>query len=88
MQIITFKPFPETDGEVTAYLHTPIMEMGKRREIFPAVVVCPGGGYRFCSQREDEPAAMAFFARGYQVFVLHYSTGPFPCCGLTAPSGG
>lgn len=76
MQILTFKPFPETDGEVTAYLHTPIMEMGKRREIFPAVVVCPGGGYRFCSQREDEPVAMAFFARGYQVFVLHYSTGP------------
>ena len=39
MQILTYKPFPETDGEVTAYLHTPIMEMGKRREIIPAVVV-------------------------------------------------
>lgn len=75
MKICHFKPFAHTDGEVTAYLHGPITEMGKRREVFPAVVVFPGGGYEMCSMREDEPVAMAFFARGYQVFVLHYSVG-------------
>lgn len=75
MQIIQCKPFGNTDGEVIGYLHSPITEMEKRREAFPAVLVCPGGGYEFCSQREDEPVAMAFFARGYNVFVLHYSVG-------------
>ena len=75
MQIIHFKPFAHSDGEVTGYLHTPLTEMEDCRKAFPAVVVCPGGAYRFCSQREDEPVAAAFFARGYQVFSLHYSVG-------------
>ena len=75
VKIINFKPFEDTDGTVTAYLHSPLTEMDLRRESFPAVLVCPGGGYEFCSQREDEPVAMAFLARGYQVFVLHYSVG-------------
>lgn len=76
MQINHFRPFPDSDGEVTVYLHGPITEMEEHREAFPAVLVCPGGGYEFCSMREDEPVAMAFFTRGYQVFVLHYSVGP------------
>lgn len=75
MKIIQFKPFADSDGEVTGYLHGPVTEMEGHREVFPAVVVLPGGGYEFCSMREDEPVAMAFFARGYQVFVLHYSVG-------------
>lgn len=41
----------------------------------PCVVICPGGGYHFLSPREDEPVAAAFFAAGYQVFVLHYTVG-------------
>lgn len=43
---------------------------GRRR---PAVIVCPGGGYEFCSDREAEPMALAFVARGYQAFVLDYT---------------
>ncbi|NLW10677.1 MAG: alpha/beta hydrolase [Clostridiaceae bacterium] len=38
-----------------------------------AVLVCPGGAYLFCSDREGEPVAMAFANMGYQVFVLRYS---------------
>ena len=41
----------------------------------PAVIVCPGGGYVFCSPREADPVALRFFAAGYQVFTLIYSTG-------------
>lgn len=50
---------------------------GKR----PAVIVCPGGAYRFLSDREGEPIAMKFLAEGMQAFVLRYSTSPsrFPC---------
>lgn len=46
----------------------------------PAVVIFPGGGYEFCSQREAEPVALALAARGYQCFVVWYSvSGPrFP----------
>lgn len=39
----------------------------------PAVIICPGGGYYFLSQREGEPVAISFLQQGYQAFVLHYS---------------
>lgn len=41
----------------------------------PAVVVCPGGGYVYCSPREAEPVALSYAARGFHAFVLTYSTG-------------
>ena len=42
---------------------------GKR----PAVIVCPGGGYDYCSEREAEPIALRFAAFGIPSFVLNYS---------------
>lgn len=39
----------------------------------PAVLVIPGGGYHFCSDREAEPVALAYLKAGYQAFVLRYS---------------
>lgn len=41
----------------------------------PAVLVCPGGGYVYCSPREGEPVALSYAARGFHAFVLTYSTG-------------
>ena len=41
----------------------------------PAVVVCPGGGYIYCSPREGEPVALSYAAKGFHAFVLKYSTG-------------
>lgn len=41
----------------------------------PAVLVCPGGGYVYCSRAEGEPVAMAYVARGFHAFVLRYSCG-------------
>ena len=41
----------------------------------PAIVVCPGGGYVYCSPREAEPVALRYTARGYHAFILRYSTG-------------
>ncbi len=40
-----------------------------------AVLVCPGGGYEFLSDREGEPVALKFVAQGYNAFLLQYSTG-------------
>ena len=39
----------------------------------PAVLICPGGGYRGTSDREAEPIALRFLAQGYHAFVLRYS---------------
>ena len=41
----------------------------------PAVIVCPGGGYVYCSPREGEPIALRYAAKGFHAFVLRYSTG-------------
>ena len=40
------------------------------------LLICPGGGYGFCSEREGSPIAMHFVAEGYNVFVLRYSVAP------------
>ena len=38
-----------------------------------AVIVCPGGGYHFLSDREAEPIATQFLAAGFATFILRYS---------------
>ncbi len=55
----------------------------KRR---PAVVICPGGGYEYCSVREAEPVALRFAGYGIPAFVLRYScvNKPFPTALLEA----
>jgi acetyl esterase/lipase len=50
---------------------SPELLNGKQR---PAVLVCPGGAYLGCSDREAEPVALRFAAMGYHAFVLRYST--------------
>ena len=39
----------------------------------PAIIICPGGGYEYCSVREAEPVALRFAAYGISAFVLRYS---------------
>ncbi len=39
----------------------------------PAIVICPGGGYLYCSPREAEPVALRYAARGFHAFILRYS---------------
>lgn len=71
------------DVKLTTYVldDSPEMLNGKRR---PAVLICPGGAYLTCSDREAEPVALRFAAMGYHAFVLRYSTyfegkpSPFP----------
>lgn len=42
----------------------------------PAVIICPGGGYEFTSDREAEPIALKMVSMGFHAFVLHYSVKP------------
>ena len=39
-------------------------------------MVCPGGGYGMCSERESEPIALNFLSEGFNVFVIKYSVAP------------
>lgn len=74
MKIEKLYLFPQDeDAFLTTYIryNPPEMHNAPRR----ALLVCPGGGYQFVSERENEPIALAFLARGYNVFVLTYSVG-------------
>lgn len=42
----------------------------------PVIVICPGGGYGFTSDREAEPIALRFMSMGYHTVVLRYSVAP------------
>ena len=75
MEIIRL-PVLEAGARLTAYLHDNCPDELPNRLKRPALVICPGGGYEFLSRREFDPPAMAFFSRGYQVFVLEYSVAP------------
>lgn len=37
-----------------------------------AMLIFPGGGYEFCSDREGEPIAVSYLNAGYNAFVLRY----------------
>lgn len=58
----------------TYVLDEPMDSSAKRQR--PAVLICPGGGYGFCSPREGEPLALMFNAAGFHAFVLEYSVAP------------
>lgn len=42
----------------------------------PLVLICPGGGYGYTSDREAEPIALSFLAMGYHAAILRYSCAP------------
>lgn len=42
----------------------------------PLILICPGGGYGYTSDREAEPIALQFLAMGYHAAILRYSTFP------------
>ena len=48
------------DPLVKVYLPDNLTEMGRDDEQHPCLIVCPGGAYEFCSQREAEPIAFHF----------------------------
>lgn len=41
----------------------------------PAILILPGGGYQYCSNRESDPVAFAYLKAGFQAFILRYSVG-------------
>ena len=54
---------------ITAYIH--------EEEIRPALLIVPGGGYRMVAVGESEIVAEKFYEKGYNAFVLTYTTAMF-----------
>lgn len=62
----------ETDDRV--YMDTYVGDI--RNFARNAMLVLPGGGYRnVCTDREGEPIALAYLAKGFNAFVLNYRVG-------------
>lgn len=67
----------QANPTLEVYLPYNMAEMHREHRQRPCVLVCPGGAYCFCSEREAEPIALQFLPQGYNVFVLNYSVAPF-----------
>lgn len=59
------------DCTLTTYVNNDLPEL--KMPPRPAIIVCPGGGYRFCSEREAEPIALHYLSGGLNAFILRYS---------------
>lgn len=67
------------EAEFKPYIRTYILDNYKeidRDRIRPTIVICPGGGYTYCSEREAEAVALRMNSLGYHAIVLYYSVRP------------
>lgn len=60
-------------SESNAKLRIYISERNESVNLRPGMLVCPGGAYYFCSQREAEIIAFRFLSEGFNCFVLDYT---------------
>ena len=65
----------ESKAIISAYIpdNSEEINISKKRA---TIVICPGGGYGFTSDREAEPIALKFMAQGFNAIVLRYSVAP------------
>ena len=89
LKCFSFQPDHVNSCQVDAYLQDGGHYDNITKRPLPAVVVCPGGGYSYVSNRENFPVGREFLGAGYHVFILTYSTGKQakdfePLCQLAA----
>ena len=68
-------PGAKEPAELITYAPGNFPDLGADRRR-PALIICPGGGYHFCTDREGEPVALRFAGLGYAAFVLRYHVAP------------
>lgn len=59
------------DFKVKGYWLDQVDDFGQDVD-YPIVIICPGGGFTFHSQREEEPIALRFNSYGMHAVVLEY----------------
>lgn len=66
------------ERKVTLTTYIPdISEEMSNMKVKPAILIFPGGAYKFCSDREAEPIALHYAALGFNAFVLRYSLNEY-----------
>ena len=68
-------PVPEKYADLALFL-LPASESLPHRAEKPLVLVCPGGAYSYCSDREAESIAAKYLAAGFHAAVLRYHCAP------------
>ena len=71
MEIVSFQAL---DAQVKGYLQEDYDTLSAHKTR-PAVVICPGGAYRWRSPGEKDAPALEFLSMGYQAFLVEYSCG-------------
>lgn len=66
---------PEHPATLVSYVLDRSADMFWKKK-FPAVIICPGGGYEYVAPVEGEPVALRFNGAGVHAFVLEYSCAP------------
>lgn len=69
MELVSFQAL---EAPVRGYLWDDYDTL-KAHKLRPALIICPGGAYRWRSPREKDAPALEFLSVGYQVFILEYS---------------
>lgn len=70
--VLHFEGLKDSEATLTSYIASKNIEMPRSDR--PSILILPGGGYEYCSQREGEPIALYFLSKGMNAFVLEYST--------------
>ena len=65
-------PKAQEKTQVTLYIPDVWQEVDTQ-QTFPCTVICPGGGYSWCSQREAEPVALRMLGNGIAAAVVDYA---------------
>lgn len=73
VKVLEHEAFPAC--ELTLYLLDNFAEVDAGR-VRPLMLICPGGAYRFLSEREMEPVALRMNALGCHAAVLRYAVAP------------
>lgn len=72
MKMLTLKPLPDSACTMHVYLNDLAYD-AVAHDNRPMMVVFPGGGYAFTSDREADPIALTFLQAGYQTCVVRYT---------------
>ncbi len=69
-----FPNLPWTGKKTHVTLYIPQVSKAIHADaLYPCVVICPGGGYSYVSEREGEPVALRFLGCGIAAAVVEYA---------------
>lgn len=75
MKCFTVSPRENSAAYIELYIHEDGYDGGHLQKR-PFVLICPGGGYAFCGDRDSEPIAMAFAGERFNAGVIRFTCRP------------